>query len=101
MKHNSFWAICLLLLAGTVLTAFGQHQAVNLESRVLESFNNTEDSLYVWRKDASGFAVGKSPEDRNNPAFAELGLEDGDFFPKLNFFDIWPIALHRSNRENK
>ena len=101
MKHRSFWVFLLILLAGTALAAFGQHVAVNLESKVLESFYNTEESIYVWRKDSSRYAVGKDPADKDNPSFTNFGLEDGDFYPKLGFFEIWPSALHRNNRDNR
>ncbi|MCL1812135.1 MAG: flagellar filament outer layer protein FlaA [Treponema sp.] len=101
MKHKSFMVVCLVLLLGTALAAFGQDATVNLESKVIESFNSTEDGLYVWRKDASRFAVGKDPADKDNPSFANFGLEGGDFYPKLSFFDVWPMALYRNNREGK
>ena len=101
MKHSSFRVICLILLAGLTLTAFGQDITVNLESKIIESFNNTEDDIYVWRKDASRFAVGKDSADKDNPSFANYGLEGGDFYPKVNFFDVWPMALYRNNREQK
>ena len=101
MRHSRFWVFCLVLLAVTALAAFGQHQAINLETRVIESFNNTEDGLYTWRKDASHFSVGKSSDDSNHPAFASLGLEEGEFFPRLNYFDVWPQALHRNNPEGR
>jgi hypothetical protein len=101
MKHNSFWVFLLVLLAGTTLAVFGQNTAVNLESKVLESFNNTDDSIYVWRKDASRYAVGKDPADKDNPSFANFGIEDGDFYPKIEYFEIWPMALYRNNRDQK
>jgi hypothetical protein len=101
MKHSSFRVICLLVLAGTALAAFGDDLTVNLESRILETFDNTEDSKYVWKKDASRYAVGKDAADKENPSFANMGLEDGDFFPKLNYFGIWPMALFRNNRDGK
>ena len=101
MKYTSLRVVCLVLLLGTALAAFGQDATVNLESKVIESFNNAEDSLFVWRKEASRFAVGKDPADKDNPSFANFGLEDGDFYPKLNFFDVWPMALYRNNREGK
>ena len=101
MKHRSFWVFLLVLLAGTALAAFGQDLTVNLESKIIESFNNTEDSFYVWQKDTSRYAVGKDPADKDNPSFANYGLEGGDFYPKLGFFEIWPSALHRNNRDNK
>ena len=102
MKHGSFRVICLVLLAGMALAAFGQQDnTVNLESKVIESFNDTEESLYVWRKEASRFAVGKDSADKDNPSFANFGLEGGDFYPKLSHFDVWPMALYRNNREQK
>jgi len=101
MKHGSFRVFCLVLLAGIAFAAFGDDLTVNLESKILESFDNTENSLYVWHKDASRYAVGKDPTDKDNPSFANFGLEGGDFFPKLDFFEIWPMALFRNNREQK
>ncbi|MDR2211029.1 MAG: flagellar filament outer layer protein FlaA [Spirochaetaceae bacterium] len=100
MKHRSFGVFCLLFMALTTLAVFGDDFTVNLESKVLENFDNAENSLYVWRKEASRYAVGKDEADKDNPSFANMGLEDGDFFPKLNFFEIWPMALFRNNREN-
>lgn len=103
MKHGSFGAIFLamVMMAGTTLAAFGDEFTVDLESKILESFDNTENSLYVWHKEASRYAVGKDPADKDNPSFANLGLEDGDFFPKINFFEIWPSALFRNNRDKQ
>ncbi|MDR2470552.1 MAG: flagellar filament outer layer protein FlaA [Treponema sp.] len=101
MKQGSLRALCLALLAGTALAAFGDDLTVNLESKILENFDNSENSLYVWRKEASRYAVGKDPADKENPSFANMGLEDGDFFPKLSYFDIWPMALFRNNREGR
>jgi hypothetical protein len=72
-----------------------------VESKILETFDNEEDSKYVWRKDASRYAVGKDPVDKDNPAFADLGLADGDFFPKVNYFKTWPMALFKTNREGR
>ena len=102
MKHSSFRVICLILLTGMALAAFAQQDnTVNLESKVIESFFNTEDSLYVWQKEASRYAVGKDSADKDNPSFANFGLEDGDFYPKLDFFEVWPLALYRNNREQR
>jgi hypothetical protein len=103
MKHGNIGAIFLamVMMAGTTLAAFGDEFTVNLESKVVESFDNTENSLYVWHKEASRYAVGKDPADKDNPSFANFGLEDGDFFPKINHFDIWPTQLYRNNRDNR
>jgi hypothetical protein len=101
MKHGSFRVALIVLLAGVTLAAFGDDFTVNLESKILETFDNTEDAKYVWKKDASRYAVGKDTADRENPSFANMGLEEGDFFPKLNYFEIWPMALFRNNREEK
>jgi hypothetical protein len=100
MKHGSFRVFCIIFMAGIALAAFGDDLTLNLESKVLETFDNTDDSLYVWQKDASRYAVGKNPEDKDNPAFANYGLEDGDFFPKLEpNTSSWPMALFRFNRD--
>ena len=101
MKHKSFWVFLLVLLAGTALAAYSQDLTVNLESKIIETFDNTEDSLYGWQRDASRYAVGKDPADKDNPSFANFGIEDGDFYPKIGYFDIWPTAQFRSNREGK
>jgi len=102
MKHSSFRVVFLVLfLAGAALAAFGDDLTVNLESKIVDSFDNTEDSIYVWRKEASRYAVGKDPADKDNPSFANMGLEEGDFFPKINHFEIWPMALFRNNRDQK
>jgi len=102
MKHGTFRVVFLaVFLAGIALAAFGDDFTVNLESRILETFDNTEDAIYVWRKEASRYAVGKDTADKDNPSFANLGLEDGDFFPKVGHFEVWPMSLFRNNRDNK
>jgi len=104
MKYGNFKVFCLVLLAGVAFVAFGNDPTdptVNFESRILETFDNTENSLYVWHKDASRFAVGKDAADKDNKAFAGLGLESGDFFPKLDYFEIWPQVLFRNNPDKK
>jgi hypothetical protein len=103
MKHGNIGAIFLVIvmMAGTTLAAFGDEYTVNLESKVIDTFDNTEKALYVWHKEASRYAVGKDTADKDNPSFANLGLEDGDFFPKINHFEIWPTALFRNNRDNR
>jgi hypothetical protein len=83
------------------LAAFGDDLTVDLESKVLETFDNTENALYEWHSDASRYAVGKDPADKDNPSYASLQLAEGEFFPKLSYFDIWPTALFRNNRDNK
>jgi hypothetical protein len=101
MKQGSFRVMILAILAGVTLAAFGDDFTVNLESKVLENFDNTEDSKYVWKKEASRYAVGKDETDKDNPSFADYGLEDGDFFPKIDHKVGWPMALFRNNRDGK
>jgi hypothetical protein len=102
MKHGSIRVLFFLLLtAGAALAAYGDDLTVNLESKILENFDNTEDSKYVWRKEASRYAVGKDVADKDNPSFANMGIENGDFFPKIDYFEIWPMALFRNNREGR
>ncbi len=82
MKHGGFKAACLTLSTCiAVLSVQADDKTVNLESRVLESFNG--DSAYVWRVSASKFAT----------------KSEGDAFPKLAYVDAWPNALHGDNRE--
>ena len=100
MKHGSFRVLILALVAGTALAAFGDDLTVNLESRILEDFDNTEESKYVWKKDASRYSVGKDPADKDNPLFANLGIES-DFFPKVESKDGWPMALFKTNKDNR
>jgi len=101
MKYGSFRVFCLVLLAGIAFVAFGDDRTVNFESKILETFDNTENSLYVWHRDSSRFAVGRDPADKDNPAFASLALETGEFFPRLDFFEIWPQALFRNNPDKR
>ncbi|GHU26395.1 membrane protein [Spirochaetia bacterium] len=57
MKHGSFRAVCLILMACiAVVSAFGDEITERLESRVLESFNG-DDSDYTWELRASQFAT--------------------------------------------
>ncbi|MDR2392650.1 MAG: flagellar filament outer layer protein FlaA [Treponema sp.] len=82
MKHGSFRAICLIFLACiAVLSAFGDEQAVALESRILETFDQNDESLYDWRLEASKFAT----------------KTDEDSFPKVTYVATWPAALFGSN----
>jgi hypothetical protein len=86
MKHGSFRAVCLIFLAClTVLSASGDENTVNLESIVLEDFNNDGNSLYEWRLDASKFAT----------------KTDDETFPKLSYVSSWPAAIFGANREGK
>ncbi|MDR1507173.1 MAG: flagellar filament outer layer protein FlaA [Treponema sp.] len=101
MKHGSFRVFLIVLLAGAALTAFGDDFTVNLESKIVENFDNAEGSKYVWKKEASRYAVGKDETDRDNPSFANFGLEGGDFFPKIDHKEGWPMALFRNNRDGR
>lgn len=84
MKQGGFKAACLALLSCiAVLSAYADDKTVNLESRVLESFDG--DSAYVWKAAASKFAT----------------TNDSETFPKLSLVPSWPVALHGSNREGK
>ena len=76
MKQIGFKIICLLVWACiTVFSGFGQ-EAVNLESRILETFNGNGDSSYTWKAEASRFIT------KN---------DEGDF-PKLTYVEAWPIS---------
>jgi hypothetical protein len=62
---------------------FSDENTVNLEARILESFDG--DSNYDWRLVASKFA-------------SKIGE---DTFPKLIFAETWPQALYGTNRAGK
>lgn len=84
MKHGGFKAVCLVLMVlASVLAVHGDEKTVNLESRILESFDG--DSGYVWKASASKFAT----------------KNDEDAFPKITIVPTWPTALHGYNREGK
>jgi hypothetical protein len=82
MKHGGFKAACLAFLTClTVFAVYADERTINLESRVLESFDG--DSDYVWQVAASKFAT----------------KNDQEAFPKLSYLPVWPTALHGDNRE--
>jgi len=84
MKHGGFKAACLVISTCiAVLSVHADEKTVNLESRVLESFDG--ESPYVWEVVASKFAT----------------KNDEDTFPKVSYIPAWPAALHGSNKEGK
>ncbi|HCM25262.1 MAG: hypothetical protein A2Z99_13825 [Treponema sp. GWB1_62_6] len=84
MKHGGFKAACLALSTCiAVLSVHADDKTVNLESRVLESFDG--ESGYVWKSAASKFAT----------------KNDKETFPKVSYIPVWPAALHGTNREGK
>ena len=84
MKQGGFKAACLAFLSCiAVFSATADDKTVNLESKVLESFDG--DSAYVWKAAASKFAT----------------KNDEEAFPKISMMNSWPAALHGANREGK
>jgi hypothetical protein len=84
MKLGGFKAACLALLSCiAVFSLQADEKTVNLESRILESFDG--DSVYVWKASASKFAT----------------KNDQETFPKVSYVATWPAALFGSNREGK
>jgi hypothetical protein len=84
MKLGGFKAACLALLSCiAVFSLQADEKTVNLESRILESFDG--DSAYVWKASASKFAT----------------KTDQEKFPKISYVDTWPAALYGPNREGK
>lgn len=89
MKHGSFRAICLILVACiAVVSVFGDDTAVALESHILEPFDGTSE--YVWKQTASKFATKLTD--------AETG-EVTEVFPKVETVAAWPSALYRNKEE--
>jgi hypothetical protein len=84
MKYSGFKVVCLLLLACiTIFSAFGDEVTQNLESRVVESFD--DDSEYEWKLAASKFAT----------------ASDEETFPKAASVAAWPQAVFGSNPDDK
>jgi hypothetical protein len=81
MKHGGFKAACLVIsTCVAVFSVQAETKTINLESRVLESFDG--DSGYVWRASASKFAT----------------KNDSETFPKISSVPVWPAQLHGANR---
>jgi hypothetical protein len=79
-----FRAICLIFMACiAALSAFGDEQFVALESKILETFDHTDEASYDWRLEGSKFAT----------------KSDDDTFPKVTYVAAWPQALFGSNPE--
>jgi hypothetical protein len=88
MKHGSFTVICLVTAAFiAVASVFGDEYTVNLESRILESFDG--DSGYEWKAVASKFATTVKDESG----------ETTDEYPRLTLIETWPQALFGTNRK--
>ncbi|MDR3335069.1 MAG: flagellar filament outer layer protein FlaA [Treponema sp.] len=86
MKHGSFRAMCLILLACiAVVSAFGDEYMLDLQATILETFDQTDESLYDWRFDASKFAT----------------KTDEETFPKVSYVSVWPASVFGSNPEGE
>jgi hypothetical protein len=82
MKHGGFKAFCLIVMVSIAgASAFGDENTVNLESRILESFDG--DSSYEWRTVASKFAT----------------KTDDGAYPRVSLISTWPSALFGNNRD--
>jgi hypothetical protein len=84
MKQNSFKAFWLILMAAVAVSfAFGDDNAMQLESKILESFDG--DSGYTWQIQASKYA-------------SRIG---DDVYPKLTYVATWPTQVFGQNEEGK
>ncbi|MDR2094913.1 MAG: flagellar filament outer layer protein FlaA [Treponema sp.] len=83
MKHSKFWVVCLIVGALAVFPVFGDENTVDLESRVLEGFDELSD--YDWRLDASKFK--HADRDENGEVTAE--------WPQLRFVSARPTAIFK------
>ncbi|MDR3302907.1 MAG: flagellar filament outer layer protein FlaA [Treponema sp.] len=89
MKHGSFRAMCLVLMAGiAVATAFGDERALVLEAKVMDTFDEGAENPYgplEWKIEGSKFSTKKDAagEDLESP------------FPRLLPIKAYPQALVR------
>lgn len=108
MKHGRF-AICLLLMAGiAVASVFGDEQALVLEAKVMDSFDEGVENPYgplEWRIDASKFATEGFPKIQpiatypaalltDTPAEDRRSLGINSSFTRrgYNWLDVYPVG---------
>ncbi|MDR0524960.1 MAG: flagellar filament outer layer protein FlaA [Spirochaetaceae bacterium] len=75
-----------------VLSAFGDERTIVLETKVVETFDNTDGddgSKYDWRLEASKFATKTKDADGNVT----------DSWPKVAYIDAWPEQFFRSTED--
>ncbi|MDR0323453.1 MAG: flagellar filament outer layer protein FlaA [Treponema sp.] len=85
MKQYSFKFICLIVWACiTVFSGYGQQNAINYETRILESFNGDADAPYKWKAEASRFITQADSQ--------------GNKYPRIHYVEAWPIAAFGNNR---
>ena len=101
MKQGSFralsFAVSLILLAGmAVFSTFGDEKTVDLESVVIESFNNNR--LHEWTIGGKTYSYDFSWKLEASKFATQYGE---DIFPKLGYVSSWPMALHGTNREGR
>jgi hypothetical protein len=84
MKQNSFKAFWLIFMVAVAVSfAFGDDNAVQLESRILESFDG--DSGYTWQIQGSKYA----------------SVIGEDAYPKLTYVATWPTQVFGQNTEGR
>jgi hypothetical protein len=84
MKQNSFkafWLICMAAVA--VSFAFGDDSAVQLDTKILESFDG--DSGYTWQIQGSKYA----------------SVIGDDVYPKLTYVSTWPTQVFGQNEDGQ
>ena len=108
MKKANFKIICLIIWACiTVFSGYGDELTNNFESFVLETFNETRDSPYVF--------IVEKVDDIQDPRYPQYRrfLESAyswkavgssfvtDGFPMTAYVDAWPIAAFGNNRNGE
>jgi hypothetical protein len=84
MKHGGFKVVCLVVWACmAVLSTYGDDTSIDLEAKVLETFNG--DSDYVWKAEGSKFT-------------SKIGDTS---YPQITYVDAWPIAAFGNNRDGE
>lgn len=87
MKKGGLFALCLILfflLAGPV---FSDEMTTNLQSKIIEDFDNPEESLWMVR--GSKFS-------------SVIKTDSGEeVYPKSGFINTWPDALYRRQPEGR
>ncbi|GHU02959.1 membrane protein [Spirochaetia bacterium] len=84
MKYGRFKALCLIMMIVLAAPlAFGDDNTVDLESKVLETWDG--DSDYVWKAVGSKFAT----------------KSEAETYPRVTTVAAFPMAVFGTNREGK
>ncbi len=103
MKHGSLKIICLIIWACiTVVPSFAQ--TVNLESKVLESFDGRDDEpkdIRYKNTDTNTWEETNAVISWQSAASRFTTTADDVTYPVLQYIDAWPVAVFGYNHDSE